>query len=67
LWRREQSTVTLNAGAVRKDLRDPYEPTVLMPVADITGHRAAIQMPLCSLEEGKYYKDYKKFITIQKL
>jgi hypothetical protein len=38
-----------------------------MPVADITGHRAAIQMLLYSLEEGKYSKDYKQFETIRKL
>jgi hypothetical protein len=38
-----------------------------MPVADITGHPAAIQMLLYSLEEGKYSKDYKQFGTIWKL
>jgi hypothetical protein len=46
LWSRERSTVTLNASAVckglklsrRVDLRDPYEPSVPMPVVDITGH-----------------------------
>jgi hypothetical protein len=62
LWSREWSTVTLNVRSIQKglklsshmDLCDPYELSVMMPVADITGHRAAIQMLLYSLEEGKY-------------
>jgi hypothetical protein len=49
------------------DLRDPYKPFMAMPVADITGHRAAIQMLLCSLEPGAYSENYKQFETIRKL
>jgi hypothetical protein len=46
------------------DLCDPYEPFMSMPVANITGHQAAIQMLLCSLEPGKYSENYKQFETI---
>jgi hypothetical protein len=48
-------------------MRLPYEPLGPMPVDDLTGHRAAIQMLLCSLEAGAYSKDYKQFDTIRKL
>jgi hypothetical protein len=74
LWSRERSTVTSNSRNVRKgldvsshvDLRNPYKPFMSMPVANITGHRAAIQMLLCSLEPGKYSDNYKEFETIRK-
>jgi hypothetical protein len=38
-----------------------------MPVEDIIGHRAAIDMLLCFLEAGAYSKDYKQFNTIWKM
>jgi hypothetical protein len=38
-----------------------------MPVEDLMGHRAAIQMILCSLKAGTYSKDYKQFDTSHKM
>jgi hypothetical protein len=75
LWSREKSTVSTNLKNVRKaiesservDMRLPYEPLGPMPIEDRTGHRAAIHMLLCSMEEGAYSKDYKQFETIRKM
>jgi hypothetical protein len=75
LWSREKSTVSTNLNNVRKaietservDMRLAYEPLGPMPLEDRTGHRAAIHMLLCSLEEGTYSKDYKQFDTIRKM
>ena len=75
LWSREKSTVSTNLKNVRKacenseqvDMSMPFQPLSPMPVDDITGHRAAIHMLLCSLEEGTYSKDYKQFDTIRKM
>jgi hypothetical protein len=38
-----------------------------MPVDDVVGHRAAIQMLLYSLESGAYSDDHKQFDTIRKM
>jgi hypothetical protein len=75
LWSREKSTVSGNLKNVRKaieaservDMRCPYEPLGAMPVEDLIGHRAAIQMLLYSLEAGTYAQDHKQFDTIRKL
>jgi hypothetical protein len=75
LWSQEKLTVSTNLKNVRKaceslervNMRMPFKPLGPMPINDITGHRAAIQMLLCSLEEGTYSKDYKQFDTIQKM
>jgi hypothetical protein len=67
--------VSGNAKNVRKAIktsehvntRQPYERLGPMPVDDLTGHRAAIQMLLYSLEGGTYSKDYKRFEMIRKM
>jgi hypothetical protein len=71
----EKSPVSTNLKNVRKaiesleqvDMRLPYEPLGPMPIKGCTGHRAAIHMLLCSMEEGTYLKDYKQFDTFCKM
>jgi hypothetical protein len=75
LWSRERSTVTNNTRWVKKGVEynsalgqgRTYPTLGPMPLEDVTGHGAAAQMLLASLEPGKYHASYSQYEMIRKL